>query len=103
MTFHKNHFTGSGTIDFPDGTRYTGQIKDALRHGQGSYENAEFSYKGEWKEGKKSGFGLLKTKSGKFSNIHKNLIFFPLNFESYLKKFSINLKDKRMKDISRMI
>jgi hypothetical protein len=50
--------------------RYTGEVDPAtkLRSGQGIYQypNGYFQYQGEWKDGKKNGFGALVMRDGSF-------------------------------------
>jgi len=57
---------GPGVRVNPDGSVYAGEFKDGLPHGQGEWkapEGAE-SFLGEWKRGKKHGFGLMKFSNG---------------------------------------
>ena len=60
--FAANRLTGSGTYEWPDGSTYTGEVKDGLRHGTGSFKAGAGapSYEGEWRAGKRSGEGTLR-------------------------------------------
>ena len=67
------------TVYFEDGSRtgiYTGQVEDGVPHGAGKFDYADkngnnFTYEGEFKEGKFSGYGILY-----FSTGHKHCGFF---------------------------
>lgn len=56
---------GPGVRDI-DGYVYAGEFKDGLPHGQGEWKSPEGteSFLGEWKRGKKHGFGLMKFANG---------------------------------------
>ncbi len=53
----------TGTLEFRDGARYTGDYREdkdktQTLHGQGEYISQAFRYKGEFKDGKKQGKGV---------------------------------------------
>ncbi len=59
----------SGTIEFSDNARYTGQYKQnasrvRIPHGKGEYVARTFRYVGEFKDGKKHGRGLYTWPNG---------------------------------------
>merc|ERR1719409_1355653 len=58
---------GKGVRTNADGSTYTGQWKDGLPDGDGEYRAASpsvGSYLGEWRKGKKHGFGLVRFENG---------------------------------------
>ena len=57
--FHRGHQTGLGTMRTPQGT-YRGEFVEGSFHGVGEFmETSGNIYVGEWKDGKRSGMGLL--------------------------------------------
>lgn len=55
---------GNHTVTYENG-KYTGNYKDGLRHGKGTYTyNDGEKYVGDWEYGKKTGRGTLTTASG---------------------------------------
>ena len=67
-----NQLTGKGTYLFPSGATYEGEIVNGLRHGYGKYKSKDgITYEGEWKDGKKEGNGIMvkgdMTYEGSFS------------------------------------
>ena len=59
-----NEITGTGKYFFPNGTTYIGEVLNGFRHGFGKFESnkEELSYEGNWKNGLKNGFGIMKKK-----------------------------------------
>ena len=59
-----NEITGTGKYFFPNGTTYIGEVLNGFRHGFGKFESnkEEISYEGNWKNGLKNGFGIMKKK-----------------------------------------
>jgi hypothetical protein len=58
-------WTGLGSINFPDGSKYQGFTKNGLFHGKGRLTKQDGSiFQGEWREGKAVGYGVLVTKKG---------------------------------------
>uniref|UniRef100_A0A3P8RJ35 Radial spoke head component 1 n=1 Tax=Amphiprion percula TaxID=161767 RepID=A0A3P8RJ35_AMPPE len=52
---------GQGTYTWPDGSSYTGEVYNGIRHGIGTYKcpkNNEF-YRGQWNQGKRHGKGTV--------------------------------------------
>lgn len=39
----------------PDGSQYTGEVLDGVRHGQGTFVKEEVRYDGDWCHGKREG------------------------------------------------
>ena len=67
-----NQLTGKGSYNFPSGAIYEGEILNGLRHGYGKYKSKDgITYEGEWKDGKKEGNGIIvkddMTYEGSFS------------------------------------
>ena len=61
----KGYRKGIHTNEYPDGSSYTGEWKDFLFHGQGTYKYVNGDeYTGEWKEGKPDGEGTLTQPDG---------------------------------------
>ena len=59
-TMKDNEITGTGTYTFSDGSTYTGSLLNGLRDGPGTYNsNDGIIYEGEWKKGLKNGKGKL--------------------------------------------
>lgn len=52
-----NYFNGNISITYPDGGKYTGFFKNGKRHGQGTYEIKNNTYKGEWQDDMRHGMG----------------------------------------------
>lgn len=50
---------GHGYVTHPDGTRYDGGWENGKYSGRGTYWDAEYTFKGDWKEGMKHGKGKL--------------------------------------------
>ena len=59
---HKKH--GYGTLILKSGERYTGEWKDNMFSGRGSYFSNHFKYIGEWQNFKKIGFGSCYWSNG---------------------------------------
>ncbi|HMU10894.1 MAG TPA: hypothetical protein PKC54_12860 [Ferruginibacter sp.] len=56
----------TATVRFADGSSYTGEWKDSLRHGNGTYLWANGNkYTGQWKNGLREGQGIKYDKEGK--------------------------------------
>ena len=55
-----------GTVTYSDGTKYVGEFKDGMRHGQGIYTSIGelLKYVGEWKDDKKHGKGTYTWSDG---------------------------------------
>ena len=54
-----------GTLTYPNGSKYAGQIKNDRRHGYGTYTYPDGSkYVGQWKDSKYNGKGILYDASG---------------------------------------
>jgi hypothetical protein len=48
------------TIEYKNGDKYVGEVKDGKPHGRGVLYSADgCKYEGEWQDGKKHGFGTL--------------------------------------------
>lgn len=59
---------GFGTYYFPTGEIYNGEFKDDVMHGKGKFTWPDGKvYEGDYVNGKKSGFGTLKTKDAIYS------------------------------------
>ncbi|HEX4858923.1 MAG TPA: caspase family protein [Usitatibacteraceae bacterium] len=59
----------TGTIEFRDGSRYTGEYKEdkdkrQIMHGKGEFVSGAFRYTGEFKENRKDGRGAYQWSSG---------------------------------------
>ncbi len=52
--------TGTGTIDFADGSTYSGDILDGMMHGRGTLKTRDSVYSGEFFNGKCRGQGTLE-------------------------------------------
>lgn len=72
------HIDGSGSTEavvghiYEDGSKYTGQLVDGLRHGEGARECSSGSYEGQWEADKQHGTGKQlwadgRTFEGQFS------------------------------------
>ncbi|OHT05761.1 hypothetical protein TRFO_26441 [Tritrichomonas foetus] len=60
-TFNWGNFTGTGRIQWKDGSTYDGNVVNGIRNGQGTYRRAgpkPFVYEGEWLNGKFHGHGI---------------------------------------------
>ncbi|MCP5503364.1 MAG: hypothetical protein H7A25_25925 [Leptospiraceae bacterium] len=56
---------GRGILEFTKGLRYTGEFKDGLQHGFGTFADAKGNrYEGSWHKGKKQGFGTYSYPGG---------------------------------------
>jgi hypothetical protein len=56
---------GQGTLEFPDGEKYVGEFKDGKQHGQGTYTFPSGSkYVGEFKDGQLRGLGTFTFSDG---------------------------------------
>ena len=54
-----------GPLNYMDGSTYSGQFKDGLRHGKGECVYIDGScYQGEWKDGVRSGEGVFAFADG---------------------------------------
>ena len=61
--------TGIGTQTFPDGSAYTGQLKDGLMHGKGILTFSDGStYSGDFKNNLYNGEGILRQIDGTILN-----------------------------------
>ena len=49
---------GQGTFTYASGSKYVGEWKDSLRHGQGTLVFLGEEYIGEWKNGSRDGKGI---------------------------------------------
>lgn len=57
---HDNRLTGNGKFVFPSGANYEGGVCGGLRHGQGTYTSMDgITYTGEWQHGLKHGKGKM--------------------------------------------
>ena len=55
-------FDGEGSMEWPDGSRYDGDLKDSRFDGQGKFTWANGErYAGEWRSGQRHGRGKLET------------------------------------------
>ena len=52
---------GQGKYTWPDGSSYTGSVKNGVRHGDGTIQDGEVTYTGQWVDGKKNGDGVTLT------------------------------------------
>ncbi len=59
-TMKNGEITGEGEYIFSNGATYKGQVLNGLRHGKGVYKSAGIFFEGEWKNGLKHGKGILK-------------------------------------------
>ena len=61
-TIKNGEITGQGTYEFSNGSTYTGTVLNGLRDGKGTFNTKDNSifYDGEWKEGLKHGKGKIK-------------------------------------------
>ncbi len=68
-----NELQGKGTYIFPSGSTYTGDIKYGLRNGYGIYtSNDGITYEGEWVNGRKEGKGKIIKGDITFEGTFKN-------------------------------
>ena len=69
-----NEITGQGKYFFPNGTTYTGELLNGFRHGFGKFESPkeELSYEGNWKNGLKNGYGVMKKKGSTYEGNWKD-------------------------------
>ena len=59
-TVINNEITGEGKYTFVDGSIYEGSVLNGLRHGKGSFKTQNgIYYEGEWKNGLKNGKGRI--------------------------------------------
>ena len=76
--FRENRPNGFGTIVFPKGARYVGEISNGVMHGKGTYVHPNgTTYVGEFKSGLREGSGTLAIPgganySGEFRNDKRN-------------------------------
>ena len=60
-TMKNGEITGEGTYTFSNGSIYTGEVLNGLRHGKGTFKTLDgIYYEGEWKNGLKDGKGKIK-------------------------------------------
>ena len=59
-TMKNGEITGEGEYTFSNGATYTGQVLNGLRHGKGIYKSEGILFEGEWKNGLKHGKGKIK-------------------------------------------
>ena len=71
---HGNQITGKGEYFFPTGSNYQGEVLNGLRHGYGKYvsNNEKIVYEGYWENGLKSGKGVLTKNGATCEGIWKN-------------------------------
>ena len=63
--FSEGAFSGEGTYDWGDGTRYTGEFRDGQRNGQGAIDYPNKSrYAGQFKDGRYNGMGTYTDADG---------------------------------------
>ena len=59
-TIINNEITGEGKYIFEDGSTYEGSVLNGLRHGKGTFKSGNgIFYEGEWKNGLKNGKGKI--------------------------------------------
>lgn len=59
--------SGSGTLRWPSGERYTGEFRSGRRHGQGSFRWPDGrAYVGEWRDGQPDGLGTRIYADGRY-------------------------------------
>ena len=60
-TMKNGEITGEGTYTFANGSTYKGEVLNGLRHGKGVFTSLDgIYYEGEWKNGLKHGKGKIK-------------------------------------------
>ena len=60
-TMKNGEISGEGTYTFANGSTYTGQVLNGLRHGKGTFTSLDgIFYEGEWRNGLKHGKGKIK-------------------------------------------
>ena len=60
-TMKNGEITGEGTYTFSNGSIYTGEVLNGFRHGKGTFKTLDgIYYEGEWKNGLKDGKGKIK-------------------------------------------
>ena len=60
-TMKNGEITGEGTYTFCNGSTYTGEVLNGLRHGRGVFQSLDgIYYEGEWRNGLKHGKGKVK-------------------------------------------
>ena len=63
-SFNNNQLNNQ-VINYPDGSRYVGQIINGLREGKGTYYlNDGDRYEGEWRNAKREGKGIMYNNNG---------------------------------------
>eukprot|EP01065_Artemidia_motanka_P051743 TRINITY_DN916_c4_g1_i1.p1 TRINITY_DN916_c4_g1~~TRINITY_DN916_c4_g1_i1.p1 ORF type:complete len:1045 (+),score=342.87 TRINITY_DN916_c4_g1_i1:62-3196(+) len=65
-TFVDNVASGTGTLAYPNGDTYVGEVQGGLRHGRGEHrcKQSGSSYTGSWWRGQKHGRGVMKYAHG---------------------------------------
>jgi hypothetical protein len=59
--------SGVGTVEWPEGERYTGRFREGRRHGQGSFSWPDGRmYIGEWSDGQPNGLGTRIFANGRY-------------------------------------
>ena len=64
INFQMNDYYGPAKIRFPDRSLYEGNVTMGKQDGLGKLITQEYSYEGEFQNGKKNGYGVLKFQSG---------------------------------------
>ena len=59
-TMKNGEITGEGEYTFSNGATYTGKVLNGLRHGKGIYKSDGILFEGEWKNGLKHGKGKIR-------------------------------------------
>ena len=63
-------FSGHGVMEWPDGSRYEGQLSESMFDGKGrfTWSNGDV-YDGVWREGKRQAFGIFETRQAEFTGL----------------------------------